>query len=65
MRKAYICCTVRTRELYERFVKGIGAKGLKSVEHALEQKNVWYYLKYAEIVVLEVAELIVCWNEND
>lgn len=60
MHRAYVCCTVRTRELYERFVKGIEAKGLKAVEHVLEQKDVWYYLKYAEIVVLEVAELSVC-----
>lgn len=56
--RSYICCTVRTAELYDRFKTGIVSLGLHTVEHFLEKKGVWYYNKYADIVVLEI------WKES-
>lgn len=55
MKKALICCTVRTEELYDRFKSGI-AKRCHVVEHELEQKQIWYYLKYTRIVLLEITQ---------
>ena len=55
MKKALICCTVRTKELYDRFKNGI-AKKCHVVEHELEQKQIWYYLKYTRIVLLEITQ---------
>ena len=63
--RAFICCTVRTEELFSRFKKGLETKGLSVTEHVLEQQNVWYYMKYAEIVLLEVSLWLVCWNDSD
>lgn len=56
--RSYICCTVRTAELYDRFKSGIVSLGLCTIEHFLEKKDVWYYNKYADIVVLEI------WKES-
>ena len=57
--KSYICCTVRTTELYSQFINGLAQNGLQLHEHYLEQKNVWYYDKYADIVVVEI------WKEKE
>ena len=57
-------------ELFSRFKEGLEAKGLTVTEHVLEQpqppqQSVWYYMKYAEIVLLEVSLWFVCWNDSD
>ena len=56
---------MRTKELFSRFKEGLEAKGLAVTEHVLEQQNVWYYMKYAEIVLLEVSLCLVCSNDSD
>ena len=52
--RSYICCTVRTSELYSRFKDSIESFGLQTKEHYLEPKGIWYYTKIADIVVLEI-----------
>lgn len=61
--RSFICCTIRTIELYQRFKKGIENCGLKTAEHKLEQKNIWYYNKYADIVVLEIWNEFIVWSQ--
>ena len=40
--------------MFDRLKEGLKAKSLRIAMHYLEQTNTWYYLKYADIVLLEV-----------
>ena len=40
--------------MFDRLKENLKAKGLRIAMHYLVQMNTWYYLKYAEIVLLEV-----------
>lgn len=55
VKKSFVCCTVRTVEMFDRLKEGLEAKHLRTTTYNLEQMNIWYYLKYADIVLLEVA----------
>ena len=61
METAFICCTIRTEELFNRFKSGMEKK-YRIVEHELEQKNIWYYFKYARIVLLERGAFLFVLN---
>lgn len=65
METAFICCTIRTEELFNRFKSGMEKK-YRIVEHELEQKNIWYYFKYARIVLLEISKspFPVCFESS-
>jgi len=54
VKKAYICCTVRTADMFDRFQSRLEENHLHFLLHPLEQKNVWYYDKYADIALLEI-----------
>ena len=54
VKKALICCTVRTAEMFDRFLKNCEDRNLKTATHYLKQTNLWYYIKIAEIVLIEV-----------
>ena len=54
VKKALICCTVRTAEMFDRFLINCENRDLKTAVHSLKQTNLWYYVKIAEIVLIEV-----------
>ena len=40
--------------MFDRFQSRLEEKHLHFLSHHLEQRNVWYYDKYADIVLLEI-----------